>query len=115
MRGPVTGCLLLVYVVALLAEQAEGHIAFFSPKEMRELRVRHPQAFSILITTLLTSKNNLLCFSFHLQQEKEGRKDADSMRDGVLTDEMSPEEDGGESAVRNPCMFLMHFIIFLSF
>ncbi|XP_050948821.1 motilin-like [Labeo rohita] len=68
MRGPVTGCLLLVYVVALLAEQAEGHIAFFSPKEMRELR------------------------------EKEGRKDADSMRDGVLTDEMSPEEDGGESA-----------------
>ncbi|KAK2872448.1 hypothetical protein QQF64_017939 [Cirrhinus molitorella] len=68
MRGPVTGCLLLVYVVALLVEQAEGHIAFFSPKEMRELR------------------------------EKEGRKDADTRADGVLIDEMSPEEDGGESA-----------------
>ncbi|XP_073681202.1 motilin-like [Garra rufa] len=68
MRGTVTGCLLLVYVVALLAKQAEGHIAFFSPKEMRELR------------------------------EKEGRKDADTRADGVLIDEMSPEEDGGEAA-----------------
>ncbi len=44
MRRVVTGCLMLVYVVALLAEQAEGHIAFFSPKEMRELRVRRPSA-----------------------------------------------------------------------
>ncbi|NP_001373282.1 motilin-like precursor [Danio rerio] len=68
MRGSVTGCVLLICVVALLAEQAEGHIAFFSPKEMRELR------------------------------EKEGRKDADSRAEGLLVDETSPEEDGGESA-----------------
>ncbi|XP_056301958.1 motilin-like [Danio aesculapii] len=66
MRGSVTGCLLLICVVTLLAEQAEGHIAFFSPKEMRELR------------------------------EKEGRKDADSRAEGLLVDETSPEEDGGD-------------------
>ncbi|KTF85062.1 hypothetical protein cypCar_00026341 [Cyprinus carpio] len=63
MRRAVTGCLMLVYVVALLAEQAEGHIAFFSPKEMRELR------------------------------EKEGRKDADPRAEGVLIDEMSLDEE----------------------
>lgn len=39
MRGAVTGCLVLVYIVALQADQADGHITFFSPKEMRELRV----------------------------------------------------------------------------
>lgn len=38
MRRAVTGCLALVCIVALLAEQAEGHITFFSPKEMRALR-----------------------------------------------------------------------------
>ncbi|KTF86439.1 hypothetical protein cypCar_00011395 [Cyprinus carpio] len=55
---------MLVCVVALLAEQAEGHIAFFSPKEMRELR------------------------------EKEGRKDADPRAEEVLIDEMSPQSAG---------------------
>ncbi len=45
MRRAVAGCLMLVYVVALLAEQTEGHITFFSPKEMRELRVKRPSAF----------------------------------------------------------------------
>ncbi|XP_067232502.1 motilin-like [Chanodichthys erythropterus] len=68
MRGAFTGCLVLVYVIALQADQAEGHIAFFSPKEMRELR------------------------------EKEGRKDADLRAEEVLIDEMSPEENRGESA-----------------
>ncbi|XP_043077023.1 motilin-like [Puntigrus tetrazona] len=68
MRRAVTGCLMLVCVVALLADQAEGHIAFFSPKEMRELR------------------------------EKEGRKDADPRAEGVLIEETSLDEDGGESA-----------------
>ncbi|XP_067279529.1 motilin-like [Pseudorasbora parva] len=68
MRGVVIGCLVLVYVVALQADQAEGHISFFSPKEMRELR------------------------------EKEGRKDTDPRAEEVWIDEMSPEEREGESA-----------------
>ncbi|KAI3370328.1 hypothetical protein L3Q82_025098, partial [Scortum barcoo] len=34
MRGAVAGCLVLVCLVALLAERTEGHITFFSPKEM---------------------------------------------------------------------------------
>ncbi|XP_052443919.1 motilin-like [Carassius gibelio] len=63
MRRAVTRCLMLVCVVALLAEQAEGHIAFFSPKEMRELK------------------------------EKEGRRDADLRAEGVFIDEMSPDGD----------------------
>lgn len=37
MRGAVLGCLLLVCAVLLLTEQAEGHVTFFSPKEMREM------------------------------------------------------------------------------
>lgn len=39
MRGAVTGCLVLVCLLALLAERAEGHITFFSPKEMMVLKV----------------------------------------------------------------------------
>lgn len=39
MRGAVTGCLVLVCLVALLGDRAEGHITFFSPKEMRVLKV----------------------------------------------------------------------------
>jgi len=39
MRVAVTGCLVLLYIVALQGDQADGHITFFSPKEMRELRV----------------------------------------------------------------------------
>ncbi|XP_051536254.1 motilin-like [Myxocyprinus asiaticus] len=66
MRGALTG-LVLVCFVALLVEYAEAHIAFFSPKEMRELR------------------------------EKEGRKDVDPRAAGGLIDEMTPEEDVGES------------------
>ncbi|XP_034095424.1 uncharacterized protein mlnl [Gymnodraco acuticeps] len=34
MRGAVTGCLVLACLVVLLAERTEGHITFFSPKEM---------------------------------------------------------------------------------
>ncbi|KAG5272856.1 hypothetical protein AALO_G00170050 [Alosa alosa] len=39
MRGAVLGCLLLVCAVLLLVEQAEGHITFFSPQQMEEMRV----------------------------------------------------------------------------
>lgn len=42
-RGAVTGCLALVCLVALLAERAEGHITFFSPKEMMVLKVSSSQ------------------------------------------------------------------------
>lgn len=38
-RGAVTGCLALVCLAALLAERTEGHITFFSPKEMMVLKV----------------------------------------------------------------------------
>ncbi|XP_062409575.1 motilin-like [Sardina pilchardus] len=38
MRGAVLGCLLLVCAVVLLVEQAEGHITFFSLKEMENMR-----------------------------------------------------------------------------
>ncbi|CAM4666228.1 hypothetical protein PO909_007844 [Leuciscus waleckii] len=64
MRGVFTGCLVLVYIVALQADQAYGHITFFSPKEMRELR------------------------------EKEGRKDADPQAEEVLIDETGGEPVG---------------------
>lgn len=40
MRGAVAGCLVLACLVALLAERAEGHITFFSPKEMMEMKER---------------------------------------------------------------------------
>lgn len=39
MRGAVTGCLVLVCLLVLLTERAEGHITFFSPKEMMVLKV----------------------------------------------------------------------------
>ncbi|XP_055036359.2 motilin-like isoform X1 [Misgurnus anguillicaudatus] len=70
MRGAVTLCLGLVCIIALLAEQAEGHITFFSLKEMRELR------------------------------EKESKKDADLRAESSLIDEVSPEDAGGETVVR---------------
>ncbi|XP_074527767.1 motilin-like [Halichoeres trimaculatus] len=40
MRGAVAGCVVLVCLVALLAERTEGHITFFSPKEMMEMKER---------------------------------------------------------------------------
>ncbi|XP_060926643.1 motilin-like [Limanda limanda] len=40
MRGAVAGCLVLVCLVALLAERTEGHITFFSLKEMKQMRDR---------------------------------------------------------------------------
>ncbi|XP_069367055.1 motilin-like [Paralichthys olivaceus] len=40
MRGAVAGCLVLACLVALLAERTEGHITFFSPKEMKQMRDR---------------------------------------------------------------------------
>lgn len=39
MRGAVAGCVVLVCLVAQLAERTEGHITFFSPKEMMEMKV----------------------------------------------------------------------------
>ncbi|XP_055036361.2 motilin-like isoform X2 [Misgurnus anguillicaudatus] len=71
MRGAVTLCLGLVCIIALLAEQAEGHITFFSLKEMRELR------------------------------EKESKKDADLRAESSLIDEVSPEDAGGETVGQN--------------
>ncbi|KAK6321015.1 hypothetical protein J4Q44_G00079910 [Coregonus suidteri] len=38
MHGAVTGCVVLVCLVAMLGERAEGHFSFFSPKEMREMK-----------------------------------------------------------------------------
>ncbi|XP_041807269.1 motilin-like [Chelmon rostratus] len=40
MRGAVAGCMVLVCLVALLAERTEGHITFFSPKEMMLMKER---------------------------------------------------------------------------
>ncbi|XP_062271392.1 motilin-like isoform X1 [Scomber scombrus] len=53
MRRAVAGCVVLACLVALLAERTEGHITFFSPKEL------------------------LL-----LKQEQEGRKDMTRSEDG---------------------------------
>lgn len=39
MRGAVVGCVVLVCLVALLAKRTEGHITFFSPKEMMLMKV----------------------------------------------------------------------------
>ncbi|XP_038133760.1 motilin-like isoform X2 [Cyprinodon tularosa] len=38
MRGAVVGCVVLVCLLALLAERTEGHITFFSPSEMMKLK-----------------------------------------------------------------------------
>ncbi|XP_068171764.1 motilin-like isoform X2 [Antennarius striatus] len=40
MRGAVTGCVVLACLVALLAERTDGHITFFSPKEMMLMKER---------------------------------------------------------------------------
>ncbi|XP_038552266.1 motilin-like isoform X1 [Micropterus salmoides] len=40
MRRAVAGCLVLVCLVAQLAERTEGHITFFSPKEMMLMKER---------------------------------------------------------------------------
>ncbi|XP_035858203.1 motilin-like [Sander lucioperca] len=40
MRGAVAGCLVLACLVMLLAERTEGHITFFSPKEMMLMKER---------------------------------------------------------------------------
>lgn len=39
MRGAVAGCVLLACLAALLTERTEGHITFFSPKEMMLMKV----------------------------------------------------------------------------
>ncbi|XP_071775023.1 motilin-like [Centroberyx gerrardi] len=39
-RGAAAGCVMLVCLVALLAERTEGHITFFSPKEMMLMKER---------------------------------------------------------------------------
>ncbi|XP_075951998.1 motilin-like isoform X2 [Anarhichas minor] len=40
MRRAVIGCLVLACLMALLAERTEGHITFFSPKEMMLMKER---------------------------------------------------------------------------
>ncbi|KAM7006178.1 motilin-like [Tautogolabrus adspersus] len=40
MRGAVTVCVVLACLVTLLAERTEGHITFFSPKEMMLMKER---------------------------------------------------------------------------
>ncbi|XP_037346471.1 motilin-like [Pungitius pungitius] len=40
MRRAVVGCLVLACLVGLLAERAEGHITFFSPKELMLMKER---------------------------------------------------------------------------
>lgn len=49
-RAAVTGCLALVCLVALLAERTEGHITFFSPKEMMVLKVSSSEHFFFFFT-----------------------------------------------------------------
>ncbi|MEQ2238801.1 hypothetical protein ILYODFUR_037053, partial [Ilyodon furcidens] len=39
MRGAVAGCVVLMCLLALVAERTEGHITFFSPKEMMKMKV----------------------------------------------------------------------------
>ncbi|XP_047440253.1 motilin-like [Mugil cephalus] len=40
MRGAVAACVVLACVMALLVERTEGHITFFSPKEMMLMKER---------------------------------------------------------------------------
>nr|XP_057926983.1 motilin-like [Doryrhamphus excisus] len=40
MRGTAAGCVVLVCLLALLAERTQGHITFFSPKEMMLMKER---------------------------------------------------------------------------
>lgn len=39
MRGAVAGCVVLVCLMALLVQRTEGHITFFSPKELMLMKV----------------------------------------------------------------------------
>lgn len=39
-RGAVAGCVVLVGLVAFLVEKTEGHITFFSPREMMLMKER---------------------------------------------------------------------------
>ncbi|XP_034536254.1 uncharacterized protein mlnl [Notolabrus celidotus] len=74
MRGAVAGCVVLVCLVALLAERAEGHITFFSPKEMM------------------------------LMKEREGRKDMEPRSEDLQFEEVTaqqpPQEKTVEIAIR---------------
>ncbi|XP_061687289.1 motilin-like isoform X2 [Syngnathoides biaculeatus] len=40
MRGAVSGCVVLACLAALLVERTQGHITFFSPKEMMLMKER---------------------------------------------------------------------------
>ncbi|XP_039468808.1 motilin-like isoform X1 [Oreochromis aureus] len=40
MRGAVAGCVVLVCLMALLVQRTEGHITFFSPKELMLMKER---------------------------------------------------------------------------
>ncbi|XP_077581693.1 motilin-like [Stigmatopora nigra] len=39
MRGAVTCCMVLTCLVALLVERTQGHMTFFSPQELTEMRL----------------------------------------------------------------------------
>ncbi|XP_077458182.1 motilin-like [Stigmatopora argus] len=39
MRGAVACCLVLTCLVALLVERTQGHMTFFSPQELSEMRL----------------------------------------------------------------------------
>ncbi|KAM9859463.1 motilin-like isoform 1-T2 [Aulostomus maculatus] len=71
MRGAVAACVVLVCLVALLAERTQGHITFFSPKEMM------------------------------LMKEREGRKDMeprseDGQFEEVTVQQLPPVDHGGD-------------------
>uniref|UniRef100_A0A1A8PY10 Si:ch211-260m19.8 n=1 Tax=Nothobranchius rachovii TaxID=451742 RepID=A0A1A8PY10_9TELE len=40
MRGMVAGCMVLMFMLVFLAERTEGHITFFSPKEIQLMKER---------------------------------------------------------------------------
>ncbi|XP_035487732.1 motilin-like [Scophthalmus maximus] len=74
MRGAVAGCVLLACLAALLTERTEGHITFFSPKEMM------------------------------LMKEREGRKDMeprseDGQFEEVTVQQLPPVEHGDDKTV----------------
>ncbi|XP_042357836.1 motilin-like isoform X1 [Plectropomus leopardus] len=88
MRGAVAGCLVLACLVALLAERTEGHITFFSPKEMIEMR-KHGSA--------TWRSPRMRTYSY--LQGREGRKDMEPRsEDGQfeeVTDQQPPQVELG--------------------
>uniref|UniRef100_UPI0037E7886C motilin-like n=1 Tax=Semicossyphus pulcher TaxID=241346 RepID=UPI0037E7886C len=78
MRRAVAGCVVLACLVVLLAERTEGHITFFSPKEMMLLK-----------------------------QEREGRKDVEARSEDEPFEEVTVQqlplvEHGGNPVSTHP-------------